>query len=91
MKEITLPTIHSNGTSKETLLKGWNSVNRAFNQLNDSINQVEFNARDYYVREGAWEQAQKEFFEAMGHLQSFNQYMHSMQYGIAAGGHKNED
>jgi len=87
---ITLPTIHMNGTSKEMLARGWRNVALAHNKLLDAINEVEFNWRDYYMREGAWDKAQAEFREAMGHLRKFDAYVTGMRNGIFAGGHKND-
>jgi hypothetical protein len=52
MKKITLPTIHMNGTSKEMLLNPWKEVSKKIRELEDSLEKVEFNGRDYYVREG---------------------------------------
>ena len=57
MNPITLPTIHLNGTSPETLLEDNINCARACNQALDIILKAEFNARDYYPVPGSWERA----------------------------------
>jgi hypothetical protein len=45
---MTLPTIHANGTSLDTLLDGYDAIDRALYDLIAKWQAVEFNARDYY-------------------------------------------
>ena len=57
----TLPTIHSNGTGKQTLLDGYLDAYHAVDAAAESLRRVEFNARDYYVQgPNAWPEAVKE-------------------------------
>ena len=56
----TLPTIHMNGTSPDTLLEDNREVMDAINNATDRIMRMEFNARDYYPVEGSWEKAKAE-------------------------------
>lgn len=90
LPKVTLPSIHLNGTSKEMLFRGYDAVEGAFLELESAINQVEFNARDYYVREGAWQKAQAEFSEAMAQLRAAKQYFSAVQQGIFEGGHSED-
>ncbi len=55
------PTLHLNGTSKERLLIDYEKAHRAINTAMDTLNQIEFNARDYYVQgPTAWSEAVNE-------------------------------
>jgi hypothetical protein len=45
---MMLPTIHSNGTSLDTLIDGYDAINEALYRLDLKWREVEFNARDYY-------------------------------------------
>ena len=47
---MTLPTIHSNGTSAKMLLEGYDAIDDALHALTEAWGNVEFNARDYYVK-----------------------------------------
>jgi len=58
---MRVPTIHLNGTSKEQLLIDYEKAHRAVNTAMDTLNQIEFNARDYYVQGSfAWAEAVEE-------------------------------
>ncbi len=58
---MRVPTIHLNGTSKERLLIDYEKAHRAVNTAMDTLNQIEFNARDYYVQGPlAWSEAVQE-------------------------------
>ncbi len=76
MSDITLPTIHLNGTSRKTLAEGYFA---AWNRLNEAIaafNAIEFNCRDYYVQPaGAWAQATEARNEAARHLHAAHAYL----------------
>jgi len=55
---MTLPTIHLNGTSAKELTEGYHAARIAMEKAITALAKVEFNARDYYVRQGAWSAAQ---------------------------------
>ena len=74
--DLTLPTVHMNGTSRKMLAEGyfeaWNRLNEAI----DAFNKIEFNARDYYVQpEGAWAKARTERDCAAAHLHQVHAYL----------------
>ena len=52
-----MPIIHLNGTNAETLLEDNSNAIFALFDAEKVIKNMEFNARDYYVVEGAWEKA----------------------------------
>lgn len=86
--KVTLPSIHMNGTSQRMLLDGYKDISKAFRQMEKAIQGVEFNARDYYVRDGAWEQAKAEFHDATRKIREAKEYFDAVMFGIAGGGHK---
>jgi len=47
---MTLPTIHSNGTSPEMLRRGYSEARLAVENAILAIERIEFNGRDYYVQ-----------------------------------------
>lgn len=50
-----LPMVHTNGTGAETLLDGYRAASAAVRAARETIRQIEFNARDYYViDDNAW-------------------------------------
>lgn len=74
--DLTLPTIHLNGTSRKMLTEGyfeaWNRLNEAI----DAFNKIEFNGRDYYVQpEGAWPKARTERDCAARQLHEVHKYL----------------
>ena len=46
-----LPTIHLNGTPRDTLLEGEMKVYDALNKVSEALEQCEFHGRDYYVQD----------------------------------------
>ena len=74
--DLTLPSVHLNGTGRKTLAEGYFE---AWNRLNEAIaafNKIEFNARDYYVQpEGAWPKARTERDCAAAHLHQVHAYL----------------
>jgi len=45
-----LPIVHLNGTSHRILADGWNNAGEALEDFITAYEQIEFNARDYYVQ-----------------------------------------
>lgn len=79
MNTPTLPTIHSNGTGKQTLLDGYLDAYHAVDAVAMTLRKVEFNARDYYVQgPDAWPQAVKERQEMFAKLESIKQDLMSI-------------
>lgn len=63
---MTFPTVHLNGTSAETLIEGYCAARTAVMAAQDALAQVEFNARDYYVKgPEAYPAARKEHTERL--------------------------
>ena len=61
MTELTLPTVHLNGTSRKMLADGYFAAYRKLQDAIRSFGEIEHNARDYYVQgPGAWHQASAE-------------------------------
>lgn len=60
MENPTLPTIHLNGTSARTLMDGYMPAWDKLNEFIEAWERIEFNSRDYYVIDGAWDKAVEE-------------------------------
>lgn len=65
---MTLPIIHSNGTLAKELTEGYHAARLAMERAITALAKVEFNSRDYYVRQGAWQAAQLEREEMFNDL-----------------------
>lgn len=65
---MTLPIIHSNGTSARELAEGYYAARIAMEKAITALAKVEFNARDYYVKDGAWVAARLEREEMFNDL-----------------------
>lgn len=50
MTELTLPSIHLNGTSRAMLTEGYLAAYHKLQEFKDAFRSIEFNARDYYVQ-----------------------------------------
>ncbi len=79
-----LPTVHLNGTPKESLLQGNVKILSAINELREAIGSCEFHGRDYYVQDnnyfppvagGAYEKATKERAKHLNNISDFEQYI----------------
>ena len=58
---MRIPTVHLNGTGKEMLTKGYTEAYHALQAAEQSLCEIEFNARDYYIQgPDAWTEAKKE-------------------------------
>ena len=47
---VPLPTIHLNGTGRQTLLDDYNAAYHKLIEFRDAFRSIGFNARDYYVQ-----------------------------------------
>ena len=65
---MTLPIIHTNGTSARELTEGYFNARMAMEDAITALAKVEFNARDYYVKDGAWVSARLEREEIFNDL-----------------------
>lgn len=60
--KIALPIIHSNGTSREMLLRGYTEAYYALDEAIRKFEAIEFNGRDYYLKGPEhFKQAQAEY------------------------------
>jgi len=76
MTDLTLPTIHLNGTSRVTLIEGYLAASRALSDAIRTFDAIEFNCRDYYVQPAdAWARATTQRDIAAAHLRSVQQYL----------------
>lgn len=71
---ITMPFIHSNGTSVDDLLNDNVEICCAINLAIDRIQKAEFNGRDYYPVEGSFDKARAERMEAVKKLRDAHAY-----------------
>jgi hypothetical protein len=76
MSEVTptMPVIHMNGTSPDTLLEDNCNIARAINAAMDAIQKAEFNGRDYYTVPGSFEKALAERKVHLTALKAAEQY-----------------
>ena len=59
--EITMPTVHLNGTSEKMLMEGYRAAFEACSKALDALHEIEFHPRDYYPQgQEAWEKAHSE-------------------------------
>lgn len=71
-----LPTIHSNGTSLNTLIDGYDAIDEALYRLYLKWSEVEFNARDYYPQgPDAYIQARDERQQHAAKIQEVRAYI----------------
>jgi hypothetical protein len=76
MPDLTLPTIHLNGTSRATLSEGYGAAYRALQDATRAFNAIEFNCRDYYVQPAdAWARATTQREVMRSHLRSVQDYL----------------
>lgn len=56
--DYTLPTIHINGNSRESLANGYSNAYRKLIEFRNAFNEIDHNARNYYPQgPGAWPRA----------------------------------
>jgi hypothetical protein len=73
-----LPTIHLNGTSRETLAEGYDAAEDALYDLIQAFGGIEFNARDYYVQgPTAWTAAVEARQEINRKIRDIREYIHA--------------
>ena len=71
-----LPTIHLNGTSRQTLAQGYDAADDALYEFINAFGAIEFNARDYYVQgPEAWSAARDARDEINRKIRDIKQYI----------------
>jgi len=76
MKEITLPTIHLNGTGAANLKREYRAVLTALHDATEALAQATCHPRDFYPQgDGAWQRARAERKEAFRSLQDVEKYV----------------
>lgn len=82
---MTLPTIHLNGTGKDSLCAGYDNAADKLEDFCDAWGAIEFNARDYYPQgDEAWSSALKEREEMAGKIREVQAYLQRIQEHIHA-------
>jgi hypothetical protein len=74
MSQITMPTIHLNGTPVGDLLIDNCDAGFAIKSAIVRIHKMEFHMRDYYPVEGAWDKAVAERAEVLKKLHECSEY-----------------
>lgn len=79
----TIPTIHLNGTSGDTLQKEYHEAYKAINFAIEAFCNTTVNGRDYYPQgDHAYRQARNERDEAFTKLKEVQSYVEEMLVGI---------
>ena len=80
-EEYPMPTVHLNGTSKDSLLEGNTDILHKIHNLEDTICNCVFHGRDYYVLDAdpysleSYQAALKERQKHLKNLESFKEYI----------------
>jgi len=82
-KKILVPCVHSNGTSKESLL---DAIEDAYSKLGDayeSLRETCPNGRDYYVyKDNPYERARNEWLDRLKRIDSVREELGAIAGGI---------
>ena len=71
-----LPTVHLNGTGREMLSKGYSKAEHWVHVAIQSMAEIEFNARDYYVKgDGEFAKARAKRDEMLAKLREVREYL----------------
>lgn len=69
-REIVAPSVHLNGSSRDTLRDGYAQAHTAVEAAIREVERVEVNARDYYVQgDAVFTRARREHVERLSALQ----------------------
>lgn len=83
MKNLTIPTIHLNGTSGKDLQKEYHAAYKAIDAAIDALANTTCNGRDFYVQDaGAYYQARDERQAALDKLHDAKGYVEEVLMGI---------
>ena len=84
MSDLTLPSIHTNGTGRRMLTEDYTAAYHALQAAFRAFQSIEFNARDYYVQsDHAFNKARTERDIQLHHLAEVQHYLetHLMHIG----------
>jgi hypothetical protein len=73
-----------NGTSRKDLQEGYSNAALELENFIDAWSRIEFNARDYYVVDGAWTKARDERDAMNAKLRELREYLQAMQEHLYA-------
>ena len=79
MQNITLPTVHMGGNSRKDLQEGYSNAALELENFIEAWGRIEFNARDYYVVDGAWTKARDERDAMNAKLRDVRNYLQAIQ------------
>jgi hypothetical protein len=80
----TLPTIHTNGTGRKSLQECYGEAAKELNDFIEAWGKIEFNSRDYYVVDGAWNKAVAERLEMSAKIKDVRDYLKSIREHLHA-------
>jgi hypothetical protein len=73
--DLTLPTVHLNGTSRTMLAEGYGNAYRKLQEAILAFGAIKHNARDYVQGPGAWPQAAEQHVQMREHLNAVQKYL----------------
>jgi hypothetical protein len=76
---VTLPTVHMNGSGIRLLTETYADAAHDLRKFIQSWGNTEFNSRDYYVVEGAWEKAVAEREEMNAKVREIRDYLETIR------------
>jgi hypothetical protein len=77
---MRLPSIHSNGTGRDSLIKQYDELSKAFNTFVKKWEEIDFHARDYYIQgQEAWMEAFSERRDQSENLMSVSRYINEIR------------
>ena len=77
---MRLPSIHSNGSGIDSLIKQYNELSTAFNNFAKKWEEIDFHARDYYIQgQEAWMEALSERRDQSENLMSVSRYINEIK------------
>jgi hypothetical protein len=80
---MTLPTIHSNGTSHKDLTEGYDKAASALYGFIDAWGEIDLNARDYYVQgPDAYQQARDERMGINQKIREIKSYLYEIRMSL---------
>lgn len=84
MNKPVIPCIHLNGTPGDRLCDQYYAARRALHDAGELIQNIEFNARDYYpLGPEAWDQATKERQALQAKLKEIIVELETIEIGIS--------
>jgi len=69
------PTIHLNGSHGPTLQEEYEEALMKLDDFSGAFTVIDFNARDYYLVLGSWEQARKDREAQQQHIAGLRKYL----------------